>query len=266
MSDAAVPPGFWDRVRKIAQDVVDEFARSGPLRNASITGGAGLTVTGDGGITIDGGRLRVTGLPGAIPGATGDSTVYMGGITPAMPDGTLQPGLIVRREDGTIALALYDPTPDPAVADGFNQFLAIYDRAQAIVVSDDTASGQGLSRPYVPIPVTRARYTDMVAVTDGDFVDVIATPGVFHKVNARARADIRCTTDTQGTAGEVRVLVDDVQVGTTQTVGFEVTTKYVGPFVIPGDAYTTHRITVQARRTAGAGAVRLDAAVWGVQS
>jgi hypothetical protein len=264
--DAGTPPGLLERIRKITQEEVAKFARSGFLRNASITGGQGLTVKGDGGITIDGGKLRVRGLPGATPGATGDSTVYMGGITPAMPDGTLQPGLIVRREDGTISLAQYDPTPDPSVADGFNQFLALYDRAQSIVLADDTASGQGLSRPYVPIPVTRARYTDMVAVTDSAFVNVFETPGVFHKVNARARADIRCTTDVSGTTGEVRVLVDGVQVGDTEPVDFLVTTKYIGPFVVPGNAYTAHSITVQARRTAGTGAVRLDAAVWGVQS
>ncbi|WP_158544445.1 hypothetical protein [Blastococcus sp. TBT05-19] len=263
--DAGTPPGLGERIRQIAADEVAKFMRSGLLRNASISGGKGLTVKGGGGITVDGGALRVRGLPAAQPGATGDSTVYMGGITPALPDGTLQPGLVLRREDGTIALALYDPTPDNT-GDGFNQFLALYDRAQVIVVSDDTASGQGLSRPYVPIPVTRARYTDMVAVTDSAFVDVFRTPGAFHKVNARARADIRCTTDVAGTTGEVRVLVDGVQVGDVQPVGFTVETKYVGPFAIPGDAYTTHSIVVQARRTAGTGAVRLDAAVWGVQS
>jgi hypothetical protein len=264
--DAGTPPGLREIIQRIAAEEVAKFAKSGFLRNASITGGTGLTVKGEGGITIDGGKLAVTGLPGAAQGATGASTVYMGGITPLMPDGTPQPGIIIRREDGTISLAQYDPTPDPAVADGFNQFLAVYDRAQTIVVSDDTASGQGLSRPYIPIPITRARYTDMVAVTDSSFVNVFETPGAFYKVNARARADIRCTTDVSGTLGEVRVLVDGVQVGETQTVEFTVATKYVGPFVVPGAAYTSHQITVQARRTAGTGAVRLDAAVWGVQS
>lgn len=267
MSDqGAIPPDVYQSLRRMwMQDIADAY-RSGALRNARISGGHGLTVSGGGGITIDGGAFRVTGLPGVDPEATGDATVYMGGVTPTLPDGTLQPGLIIRREDGTLALALYDPTPDPSVPDGFNQFLALYDRAQQIVMSDDTDSGQGLARPYVPIPVTRARYTDWVAVTDGGFVDVIETPGEFYKVNARARAHIRCTTDLAGTAGEVRVLVDGVQVGATQAVGFAITTNYVGPFVVPGGAYTTHQIKIQARRTAGTGAVRLDAAIWGVQS
>ena len=229
--EGAVPADFWGKIDQMIDRKVGELARSAPLRNASIS---------EGGITVKNGYIR-------IRSATDVSTVYMGGVTPALPDGTYQPGLILRREDGTVAMALYDPTPDPGTPGGYQQFLAVYDRSQNIVMSDDTYSGQGLARPYVPIPVTRARYADMVAVTDATFVDVFETPGMFHKVNARARADIRCTTDEAATTGEVRVLVDGVQVGVTETVGFAVTTKTVGPFVVPDDAYTTHRIKVQAR-------------------
>lgn len=266
MDEVNVPPDLMGQIAELIDRKIAQALRAAPLRNAVISGGRGLTVRGEGGVTIDGGALRVTGLPGAQPGATGDSTVYMGGVTPAMPDGTAQPGLIFRREDGTVVLALYDPTPDPSTPDGFRQFLAVWDRAQQIVVSDDSDSGQGLARPYVPVPVIRARFTDWIAVTDGAFVDVIETPGLFYKVNARARAHIRCTTDLAGTTGEIRVLVDGIQVGDVVPVGFAITTNYVGPFVVPGDAYTTHQIKIQARRTAGTGAVRLDAGVWGVQS
>lgn len=264
MGNSPTPPGLIERIMRMVDERITRFARSGFLRNASITKG-GITVRGAGGITIDGGALRVRGLPNAQPGATGDSTVYMGGITPLLPDGTTQPGLIVRRNDGTIVLALGDPTPDPSTPGGFQQFLSWYDRAQNIVMSDDDSSGQGLSRPYVPIPVTRARYTDMVAVTDGTFVDVFDSLP-FYKVNARALVNLRYTTDVSGTAGEIRVLVDGVQVGSTVAVGFAVSTNFIGPFVVPGDAYTAHTIKVQARRTAGTGAVRLDAAILGMQS
>lgn len=248
--EGAVPPNLKEQIQQMIDRSVAAAFRSAPLRNASIS---------DGGITVKGGFIW-------LRAADGTSSLYMGGVVPALPDGTYQPGLILRREDGTVAMALYDPTPDPSTPGGFQQFLAVYDRAQQIVMSDDTASGQGLARPYIPIPVTRARYTDMVAVTDSAFVNVIETPGTFYKVNARARADIRCTTDTADTTGEVRVLVDGVQVGATETVDFAVTTKYIGPFAVPGDAYTQHSIKVQARRTAGTGAVRLDASVWGMQS
>lgn len=168
--EAAVPATFYDAVRRMVREEISAYARSGSSRNSSITGGR---------FTIKGGAL-------VVEHADGSTSSYWGPITPALPDGTYQPGFIVRREDGTLAAALYDPTPDPSTPDGFQQFLALYDRAEEIVVSDDTDSGQGLARPYVPIPVTRARYTDMPAVTDGAFVDVFSTPGVFHKVNARA--------------------------------------------------------------------------------
>lgn len=248
--EAAIPPGFWGRVQKMIDDSIARFARSGFLRNASITGGAGLSIR-------DGGALSLVARDGTV-------LSYIGPVLPDLPDGSPQPGWIVRRAGGAVALALFDAFP---AADGtLDQAVNWFDRNGVVVLADDTDSGHGLAKPYVPVPVTRARYTDMPAVTDAGFVDVLSTPGVFHKVNARARVDIRCTTDVSGTTGEVRVLVDDVQVGDTQPVGFVVETKYVGPFVMPGDAYSTHRIRVQARRTAGTGAVRLDAAVWGVQS
>jgi hypothetical protein len=247
--EAATPPGFWERVEQIAERAVQRFARSGFLRNASITGG---------GLTLRGGFFRMRNAAGT------SNAFYVGPVTPAQPDGTKQPGWLVYRADGTLVLAMFDAFPEDG-PEGVNQALNWYDRSGGIVLADDTDSGQGLARPYVPIPLTRARYTDMVAVTDGAFVDVFDS-GYFYKVNARARVDVRCTTDASDTTGELRVLVDGVQVGTTQTVDFLVTMKNIGPFVIPGDAYSQHVVKVQARRTTGTGAVRLAAAAWGMQT
>lgn len=220
--------------------------------------------------TSRGSLILPPGTSLAVVDVDGQALVFVGASTRLRPDGQHEQGVRINRDDGTAALTVQN-----AYAEGtgeYQQYLGLWDRAQRVIVSDDTISGSGLARPYVPIPLTRARYTDMVAVTsqananpDGGWVDVFDS-GWFHKVNAKARVDVRCTTDVSGTTGEFRVLVDGVQVGTTQSVVFVIEVKSVGPFVVPGDAYSQHVIKVQARRTAGTGAVRVDASCWGVQS
>lgn len=247
--EAKVPATFWATVQKKIDDSISKFARSGFLRNASIS---------DGGLTIKGGFLRL------LDKVLGVELFYVGPVTPNKADGTPQQGWVVRRADGTTVLALFDAFPTDAGGQ-LQQALNWLDRSEVVAVADDTNSGQGLARPYVPIPLTRSRYTDMVAVTDATFVDVFDS-APFYKVNARALATIRCTTDDSATMGEVRVLVDQVQVGDTVSVGFAVAINTVGAFVVPGDAYSLHQVKVQARRTAGTGAVRLDSSVWGVQT
>lgn len=253
---AGVPADLKEQIRNMIRQEVAETFRSAPLRNASISGGKGLTVRGEGGITIDGGRLRVTGLPGVEPGATGASTVYMGGITPAMPDGTLQPGIIFRREDGTIALALYDPTPSADSPGGFQQFLALFDREQNIVLSDDTYSGQGLARPYVPTVLHRARYADWVTTTSTSFETLFH--GVLNKQHPNLLLQLQASNDTAGATGEVRVLVNDVPWGAAQATEFLIRTRTFGSAPVDGEHMESLVVKVQARVASGTGGVRVE--------
>ena len=92
--EAAIPRGLWGRIEKLIDEKIAAFARSGPLRNASISGGAGLTIK-------DGGVLR-------LQAADGTATFYVGPIQSSpLPDGSPQPGMVMRRNDGSAALALY---------------------------------------------------------------------------------------------------------------------------------------------------------------
>ena len=223
------------------------------LGNSSI-GSGGIRVTDGGSIIADGGAVRVIG-------PNGQTSFYFGGITPRLADGTLQPGFILYRNDGTVAAALYDPTPDV----DYQQFLALWDREQHIVVSDDTASGRGLATPYIPLPMGRARYTDWPAVTDATFVEVHR--GLVYRQHPRVVAYIRATTDVAGTTGEFRLMADGVQIGDTVDVGFVVANNtVVGEWPV-GEHLTGHVLTVQARRTAGTGNVRVEcSAIYGIQS
>lgn len=134
-NEAALPPGLWERIRSTVQEEVGKLLRSGLLRNASIS---------EGGLTIRGGFLKLR-APGAV-----DDTFYVGPVGPAAPDGTLQPGMIWRRNDGSKLFSLADGNPNQ---DGYFQHFDYFDRAGNPIFSEDATSGQGLARPYLAIPL-----------------------------------------------------------------------------------------------------------------
>lgn len=57
-------------------------------------------------------------------------------------------GFWFRRPDGTIAIWAWGD-------DNNNGFLAMYDKQEHVIFGDDGASGQGLSRPYIPYNVVK---------------------------------------------------------------------------------------------------------------
>jgi hypothetical protein len=234
--EAAVPAGFWPKVQKMVDDAVATFARSGFLRNASIS---------DGGLTIKGGFLRL--LFGDV------ELVNMGPVLPRMPDGSPQIGLIIRRADGTQALAMFDAD----VSDGqVNQALTWYDRAGNVVLADDTNSGQGIARPYVPGGFYRADYADWLAVTGTSFVTKFRARMPKQQPSLYVRA--WASNDTSGATGELRVMVNGVQWGPTQSTAFSISEYEFGPLPVTGEHMSTLAVELQARVTSGSGAVRLE--------
>lgn len=233
--EAATPPGFWERVVQIVQTEVGKLLRSGLLRNASIS---------DGGLTIKGGFLRLR-----APGAVAD-TFFVGGSTPNLPDGSPQPVMQLRRNDGTVALEMYDPIP----SDGYAQFLAWRDRIGNIVFSDDTDSGRGLARPWLPIPLYPGLgVTSLPAsTTSGSFTALwIARTA---KQQPRLAVGFLASAPA-GTTAEVRVTVGSTQIGPTITV----TGGSLGDTTIQGLVDGAHmaemRVNLEARLVSGAGPV-----------
>lgn len=239
--DAGTPPGLWERVRSIAADEVAKFMRSGFLRNASISGG---------GLTIRGGFLRL--MFGDVP------LLHVGPVLPAAPDGTPQQGLLIRRSNGTLAMAMYDSSPDDATAP--NQALTWWDRTNHIVMSDDTFSGQGIARPYVVGGFGRHRFADWdVATTSASFETLFTTH--FYKQHPRLEVSLRASMDTAATTGEVRVMVDGVQLGATTAESFAITTRYfVG--AVAGNHMTPLLVEIQGRVTSGTGALKVESRYW----
>lgn len=249
--EGAVPPDLWELIEQKIDRKIAEYARSGSSRNMSLSAG--------GRFTIKGGALVVTA-------GDGSTSAYFGGIYPAMPDGNLQPGMILRREDGSIAAALYDPTPDPASPDGFKQFFAIYDRAGNIVFSDDTASGQGHARPGLSGGFAAAQFANFrYSTTSASFV-TLAEQWV-RKQQPRLQVAVKASMDTAATTGELRVLVDDVQLGATAAQSFAIATNYFGPAAIAGYHRDSVMVKIQGCVTSGSGALKVEPMFWeGYQS
>lgn len=248
--EGATPPGFWKRIEQMIDERVAKAMRSAPNRNSSLSGG--------GKFTIRGGALVVEHDSGAL-------SSYIGGVNPALPDGSSQPGFILYREDGSLAAALYDPDPDPDGPGDYKQFFAIYDRGGRIIMSDDTTSGEGLARPYIPGAFYRDRYADWVTTTSGAFETLFTA--VIYKQHPQLYVSAYASNDTTGATGELRVTVNGVEWGTVATTGFSIAQYGFGPTPVDGDHMTPLLVRIQARLTSGAGGVRVEPrAAIGMQS
>lgn len=237
--DAATPPGLMERIRMIVAEEIGKFMRSGFLRNASIS---------DGGLTIKGGFFRL------LSKATGGATLfYLGPIGDVLGDGERQQFWQVRRADGSPVLMLWDAFPDP---DGtLNQALSWMDRAGNVVFADDTDSGQGIARPWVPGGWQLARALDWPPVTSTGYDTVYRAK--MPKQHPQLRTAVWGWADTPGTTGEVRVMVNGTQLGPTVTVGNSGVGETVfGPSPVAGAHMGELVVEVQARRTAGTGGIR----------
>jgi hypothetical protein len=135
------------------------------------------------------------------------------------------------------------------------------------VLADDVASEIGLARPYVPMPVALARDADWPGSTSATY-EALWRADVIRQ-HPKIKVSIGYASTMTGTTGDVRVLVDGTAVGTVRSPTFgspaiAIETVDVTAF---GSHCTDHVLTVEARRTAGIGAIRCSVqGVWGVQS
>jgi hypothetical protein len=233
--EGATPRGYWDQIRKIAREEAAKVLRSAPLKNASISSG-GLDIQGNG-------ALRVL-----YP--DGEAALYFGGLVTG--SGYAGTGLLIQTSDGTdIASFSYDEMTGEQTAH-------LHDEQNNIIVGNDHDSGQGLARPWVPGGgFARARYADWnVAAGTGTFETLWRLEMI--KQLPRISVATLASMDTSGSTGEIRLLVDGVQVGTTQTVGFAQTVSLIGPAVVAGAHMKLLTVEIQARVASGTGSFRVE--------
>lgn len=223
----------------------------------------GGTITSRGGSVIlpSGTSLTVTDPEGQVLATIGNLGTTRG-------DGEPEQGFIFRRDNGATAISVQGGA---AANVGFRQFVAIWDDSVAVgadtsnrpVVSTDAASGTGLATPYVPIGLA-VNFEGAPFVTGSAWSDLEV--GTFYKQHPKAIVTTRGTTNDAATTGEVRVLLDDVQVGSTTSYAFGIAARQFGPFAVPGKFLSQHTIRVQGRVTAGTGRVQGSSYALGVQS
>jgi hypothetical protein len=232
--DAATPAGFWERVGQIAKKAVDDYVRAGLLNNASISSG---------GLTIKGGALKVLYSAGQL-------AVYFGGL---MTGGTYAgTGILITEPSGTnIASFSYNEVTSTHTAN-------LHDGQGNVIVGNDSASGQGLARPYVPMSgFGRARYADWTIATSSVTFETLWR-GEMLKQHPQLSVATLASADTSGATGEIRVLVNGTQIGTTQTVGFAQTTSLVGPAPVAGTHMQLLAVEIQARLASGTGSIKVE--------
>lgn len=250
--EANVPSGLWPKIQKMIDDSIAKVLRAGLLQNASISGLPGLTVSPGSKILV----RHPNGDPLMLMGAYDLKSAFN------MPDGSCQPMALIWRADGSLALGMYDPNP----ADGFQQFLAMFDRNGNIIVSDDTNSGFGLARPHLAHAFYPSRAQDFLKSTAASWETVWRAR--VEKQQPQIYGECWGATDTSGTTGQVRLMVNGVQLGATQNaVAGTVMQFQFGPAVVAGNFGDTLNVELQAQRTAGTGNVQVGASwVEGAQS
>lgn len=239
--ERAVPPNFKEQLRQMVRQEVAEAYRSAANRNASIGSG--------GKFTINGGAL-------VVEAADGEISAYFGPVAPTLPDGTYQPGMTLRREDGTTAMAMFDPDPDPDGPGDYKQFLALYDRGERVIVSDDTTSGSGLARPFLSAAFYRDRFADWATTTSGTFETLFTA--ILYKHHPRLWVQVWASNDTAGATGEVRMLVNSVPWLSVGSTAFAQSTQSFGPAPVDGAHMASLKVEVQARVASGGGGVRVE--------
>lgn len=168
------------------------------------------------------------------------------------PDGTPQMGFRYYRDDGTLAFSLYDDFPNDA--NGYHQFVALWDRRQYPIVLEDYNAGYGLSRPLFPGgTVFNPAITSWPVTTSGSFVGGHESYMLFQNPALYVEFLIYCDA---GTSGEARFLIGPTQYGPTISggAGFSVYSQILAlPATLVGSSFFTTKI--EYRRTAGTGNV-----------
>lgn len=240
--EQATPPGFWERVQQMIDRAVAASGRSGPLRNATISGGGGLTVKG--------GALKVR-FPDTLGGGLG---VYFGDLLETGTGTYLGTGLLIQDADGQdIAQIRTD--------DATGKSVVVLNDAQGHNVLTTYGTDIGMSRPYLQGGFVPARYADWTVTSTSATFETLWR-GNLWKQNPAIFVRTRASMDTAGETGEVRVMVDGVQLGSTMSVGFGLTTLDFGPEDVTGEHMEFLDVEIQGRRVSAAGSLRVAPGVW----
>ncbi|WP_440901406.1 hypothetical protein, partial [Actinosynnema sp.] len=176
----------------------------------------------------------------------------------AGPDSQGRQVVSLRREGGAPVLYTYFARPGL-------QYWALTDRSGNQLAADDAVSGVGLARPSLSWPTRAVSWSALPGTTQEVFTDVVDT-GWQYKMQPKMIAQVVHCVSAADTTGELRVMLNGQQLGEVVPVSWTISYLDVGPFDLPGEAMSQHRVSLQCRRTAGTGRVGASMAVRGEQS
>lgn len=235
------PATLSDRLAAVER-IVRSLATATPLASGSIDDATGSSIMRTG-ILDTAGRIGISVLSGV------QEILRVGQIHSLW--GADEVGLQIRRRDGTVAMELSTPTGQVA------QSLSLWDRGLNEVVGEDTATGQGLSRPYVPLVLANLDMSTASHTTATSWTDM--EQAIAYKQHPTVFLQALVQTDSATTAS-VRLWDGShgVQVGSTATVGAGAFVYVTfGPAQVTGAHMATLDLRVQAQTTSGTGAVHV---------
>lgn len=226
------PEDLGTRIKALERRIAD-LERGRTLAGAVLSQG-NLEVRDDNGTTI----LRVGRFD------YGGQTVY---------------GMLLSRTDGSTQMWAWD-------AGGGGGYFSLWDEAGNIIVSNDTASGQGLATPYIPfrsLPWSEV-LTPPQSTTSGTFTPLHRIHG--QKQHPVIRAHLITQADAS-TDGEAYLSVGGVPISSVITIPGGDNSYRTLDADLAGSHLSFVYVDVEVRRTAGAGAIRVGVAfVEGKQS
>lgn len=233
-----------DPLKSLADDIADLKKRLAQLENGATSSGA--VVRSKAMLVKNGAALHVQDEEQA-------TRFYMGKLEEEFdgPDGSIQTGMVLRRQDGSPVFSISDPLPGES---GFRQFWAFWDMSTNLVLGDDVNSGEGLASPWVPIPVFPSKLSGYTETTSASFERM--WEGVFRRENPKVSAMVWVQCDP-GTAGEVRLRANNITMASDTCPSGSWSNYFLGPQVSPGNIGDLMDIAIEARRTSGSGSIRL---------
>lgn len=239
-----VPGGVTALSRRLAalEKEVQELRAARRLERASV-GGGGLRVVQGGRFAMDTpSNIRMIDI-GKIDNANFNNL-----------DGSAQQAQFQRRADGSLFFACFSA---PQIAGTDTQAWTYYDREGNTIFAEDTNSGQGLARPYLPVAMgphadggwdywPRTASTTMAGLWEGR----------LYKQLPNVTVVVRTSMDTSGATGALELTINGVGQGTAN-VSFTIGYVTLGPYSLASFGHMAQiPITVQGRRVSGTGAIR----------
>jgi hypothetical protein len=141
-------------------------------------------------------------------------------------------------------------------------FTAIHDWLGNQIFADDVQTG-GLARPYLEYPMVPAQLTSFQQTNSASFVSLwIGEPEVQHP-----KMDWAINITDNGAGGQLRMLIDGVQFGSTFNYTMGSPTFWTGRAAHGVTLLSSHKLEIQALRNTGTGSLFVNVQhMRGVQS